>query len=202
VALLRQRRRPRRSRLRRLPQLTPLLQITRRQLKVTRLPQQRVPLFRRMGPLGRIRRRRRRPFEHDGASFARGLRPQSINDELRGSIFAPDPRHVCAAKGFYARGRGHEACLLICFTIKPGLQSGVGAYGSQGGVVVVRPATKVPSHRVVPPSWSSPVPNAGPWWEHLPAGCEVCREVPCHNESSALGKTEPRQRAHTCRSRQ
>ncbi len=34
--------------------------------------------------------------------------------------------------------------------------------------------------------WSSPVPNAGPWLGHRPAGCEVCREVPCCDESSAL----------------
>jgi hypothetical protein len=33
-------------------------------------------------------------------------------------------------------------------------------------------------HRVVPPSWSSPVPNAGPWWGRSPAGCEVCRKRP------------------------
>ena len=44
VALHRQRRRPRRSRLTRLLQLTPLLQVTRRLLQFTRLPQ-RVPLF-------------------------------------------------------------------------------------------------------------------------------------------------------------
>ena len=42
------------------------------------------------------------------------------------------------------------------------------------------------SQRVVPPSWSSPVPNAGPWWGHRPAGCEVCREEPCVDGSSAL----------------
>jgi hypothetical protein len=47
-------------------------------------------------------------------------------------------------------------------------------------------ARKPPSNRVVPPSWSSPVPNAGPWWGRRPAGCEVCREVPCCDESSAL----------------
>ena len=47
-------------------------------------------------------------------------------------------------------------------------------------------ARKPPSNRVVPSSWSSPVPNAGPWLGHRPAGCEVCREVPCCDESSAL----------------
>ena len=31
-------------------------------------------------------------------------------------------------------------------------------------------------HRVVPFSWSSPVPNAGQWLGSTPAGCEVCRE--------------------------
>ena len=47
-------------------------------------------------------------------------------------------------------------------------------------------ARKPPSNRVVPPSWSSPVPNAGPWLGQRPAGCEVCREAPCCDESSAL----------------
>src|ERR1700740_2916418 len=41
---------------------------------------------------------------------------------------------------------------------------------------VVRPGAYAPSQRVVPPSWSSPVPDAGPWWERNPAGCEVSRE--------------------------
>jgi Transposase IS116/IS110/IS902 family len=49
----------------------------------------------------------------------------------------------------------------------------------QGGVAVVRPGAFASSQRVVPPSWNSPVPNAGPWWGLSPAGCEVCREDLC-----------------------
>ena len=37
----------------------------------------------------------------------------------------------------------------------------------QGGVAVVRPGAKAPFYRVVPPYWSSPVPNAGSWWDIL-----------------------------------
>ena len=38
----------------------------------------------------------------------------------------------------------------------------------QAGVAVVRPGAKAPSYRVVPPHWSSPLPNAGSWWDILP----------------------------------
>src|SRR3954447_3003690 len=62
----------------------------------------------------------------------------------------------------------------------------------QGGVAVVRPGAKAPSYRVVPPHWSSPVPNAGSWWEYLPAGCEVCRERPAVTRAYPWTKTEPR----------
>src|SRR5215831_9895590 len=47
-------------------------------------------------------------------------------------------------------------------------------------------------HRVVPFSWSSPVPNAGQWLGSTPAGCEVCRGSPAENESPTLDRDLPK----------
>ena len=43
----------------------------------------------------------------------------------------------------------------------------------------------------MPPSWSSPVPNAGQWLGSIPAGCEVCRESPAETRAPPWTKTEP-----------
>jgi hypothetical protein len=42
------------------------------------------------------------------------------------------------------------------------------AHGSKGASPLSGLAPQVPSYRVVPPSWSSPVPNAGQWWDIVP----------------------------------
>ena len=39
-------------------------------------------------------------------------------------------------------------------------------------------------------------PECGTVVGYPPAGCEVCREAPCSNESSALAKTEPHHVTH------
>ena len=38
----------------------------------------------------------------------------------------------------------------------------------QAGGAVGQPGAIAPFYRVVPPDWSSPIPNAGSWWDILP----------------------------------
>lgn len=72
------------------------------------------------------------------------------------------------------RGIGvQSATVLVCEAFVREFANGK-ALGSYAGL---SPTPYSSLHRVVPPSWSSPVPNAGPWWGRSPAGCEVRREA-------------------------
>jgi hypothetical protein len=85
----------------------------------------------------------------------------------------PDAQSLMAAiAGYRARATatGHSVERVITV-----YEAGWPGRRSEGTSPLFGMALRRRLHRVVPFSWSSPVPNAGQWLGSTPAGCEVCR---------------------------